>query len=368
MDSPTRLRTHADTAAALAHLSDDALTDLVASGTPAGTGIGGRASLLEVDGVRIFVKQVPLTATELEPSHVRSTANLFDLPLHCHYGIGTIGSPGFGAWRELAVHEMTTDWVRSGSFPGFPLLHHWRVLPDLPQPPPDALADVERCVAYWGGGRERVEALRTASTSLTLFLEYVPHTLHDWFSVQLRTENAESACALVEQGLEAVTGFLREQRHLIHFDAHFGNILTDGHRLFLTDYGLSLSSRFQLTSQERDFYNRHRDYDRAYALSYLVHWLVVDQYGLGRDEREEFIRACADGRRPEAIPPAAAALIARHARLAVVVGEFNRRLEQESRLTPYPHDDIEALSSSAVRAGSSTTSSSRASTLGPSGK
>jgi hypothetical protein len=368
MVSPTRLRTHADTAASLALLSDHALADLVASGTPAGTGIGGRASLLEVDGVRIFVKQVPLTATELQPDHVRSTANLFGLPPHFHYGIGAIGSPGFGAWRELAVHEMTTDWVRSGGFPGFPLLHHWRVLPDLPQPLPGDLADVERCVAYWGGGRERVEALRTASASLTLFLEYVPHTLHDWFSAQLRTENAESACALVEQGLEAVTGFLRAQRQLIHFDAHFGNILTDGHRLYLTDYGLSLSSRFPLDPQERDFYDRHRDYDRAYALSYLVHWLVVDQYGLGRDAREAFIRTCADGSRPEGIPAAAAALISRHARLAVVVGDFNRRLERESRLTPYPHDDVEALSSSAVRAGSSTMSSPRASTLGSSGK
>lgn len=132
MVSPTRLRTHADAAASLALLSDHALAELVASGTPAGTGIGGRATLLEVDGVRIFVKRVPLTATELEPGHVRSTANIFDLPPHFHYGIGAIGSPGFGAWRELAVHEMTTDWVRSGSFPGFPLLHHWRVLPDLP--------------------------------------------------------------------------------------------------------------------------------------------------------------------------------------------------------------------------------------------
>lgn len=163
-----------------------------------GVGIGGRSTLLEVDGVQVFVKRVPLTDIELHPNHVRSTANLFDLPPHFHYGIGAIGSPGFGAWRELAVHEMTTDWVRSGSFPGFPLLHHWRVLPGLPQSLPAELADVKRCVAYWGGGRERVEALRTASASLTLFLEYLPHTLHDWFSAQLRTENAESACALVE--------------------------------------------------------------------------------------------------------------------------------------------------------------------------
>ncbi|MFE3853904.1 protein kinase family protein [Streptomyces griseorubiginosus] len=370
MDSPARLRTHADLSTAFALLSDDDLARLVASGTPTGTGIGGRTTLVEMDGVRVFVKRVPLTETELRPHHVRSTANFFALPVHCHYGIGAIGSPGFGAWRELTVHEMTTNWVRSGRFPGFPLLHHWRVLPDTAQPLPEQLADEERAVAYWGGSpglRERLAALRTASASLTLFLEYVPHTLHDWLHEQLRTGDADSACALVEQGLDAVTGFLRE-RQLIHFDAHFGNILTDGHRLHLTDYGLSLSGRFQLRPEERDFFHRHRAYDRAYAFSYLVHWLVVDQYGLARDEREDFIRACADGRRPEGIPGAAAALISRHARLAVVIGDFNRRLEQESRLTPYPHEEADALSPRAVSAGSRTMSSVRASTLGSSGK
>jgi hypothetical protein len=263
---------------------------------------------------------------------------------------------------------MTTNWVRAGRFPGFPLLHHWRVLPEAHQSLPEELADVERAVAYWGGGRERVEALRTASASLALFLEYQPYTLHDWLHDQLRSDDADSACALVEHGLETVTGFLRKQR-LVHFDAHFRNILTDGRQLYLTDYGLALSSRFQLAPPEGDFYDRHRPYDRAYALSYLVHWLVVDQYGLARDDREDFIRACADGRRPEGIPEAAAALISRHARLAATVGDFNRRLEQESRLTPYPHAEVDALSpEAAVSAGSSTMSSSRASTLGSSGK
>ncbi|MFC8431392.1 hypothetical protein [Streptomyces sp. NPDC057253] len=122
MTSPERLTTHADLATTFALLSDGDLAELVASGTPAGTGIGGRAVLLEVDGVRVFVKRVPLTDTELRPHHVRSTANLFDLPVHGHYGIGAIGSPGFGAWRELATHEMTTNWVRSGRFPGNSLM------------------------------------------------------------------------------------------------------------------------------------------------------------------------------------------------------------------------------------------------------
>jgi hypothetical protein len=225
--------------------------------------------------------------------------------------------------------------VLSGRFPGFPLLHHWRVLPDPEPSLPEELADVERNVAYWSTGREHIEALRTASASLTLFMELLPHTLHDWLSAQLRTDDADTACALVEQGLEAVTAFLREHQ-LAHFDVHFRNVLTDGQQLYLADYGLALSPRFRLAADERDFYERHRHYDRAYALSYLVHWLVVDLYGYGRDERGDFIRACADGKRPEGIPRAAATLISRYAQLGVTVGDFNLRLERESRLTPYP--------------------------------
>ncbi|MET7481745.1 protein kinase family protein [Streptomyces sp. NPDC005538] len=335
MSDTSRIAVHSDIATSLALLSDHELAELVAAATPLGTGVGGRSVLVEVDGRKVFVKRMPLTDVERLPENVRSTANVFGAPAFCHYGIGAVPNPGFGVWRELVVHEMTTNWVVSGRFPGFPLLHHWRVLPDPEQWLPEELADVERNVAYWGGGREHIEALRTASASLTLFLEHLPYTLHDWVSAQLRTGDPDAACALVEHGLVAVTGFLHEHQ-LVHFDAHFRNILTDGRQLYLADHGLALSPRFQLTADERDFHDRHRHYDRAYALSYLVHWLVVDLYGYGRDERQEFIRACADGKRPEDIPRAAAGLISRYAQLAATVGDFNRRLAQESRLTPYP--------------------------------
>ncbi|MFJ5304778.1 protein kinase family protein [Streptomyces sp. NPDC088350] len=335
MSCTARVAAHSDIATALALLSDHELSELIEDGTPLGTGIGGRSTLVEVDGRRVFVKRMPLTDVERRPENARSTANVFGTPAFCHYGIGAIPSPGFGVWRELASHEMTTNWVLSDRFSGFPLLHHWRVLPDPEQSLPEELADVERNVAYWGGGREHIEALRTASASLTLFMEHQPYTVHDWFSAQLRTDDADIACALVERGLDAVTGFLREHQ-LLHFDVHFRNILTDGQRLYLADYGLALSPRFRLAPDERDFYDRHLHYDRAYALSYLVHWLVVDLYGYGPDERQEFIRACAEGKQPESIPGAAAGIISRHARLAALVGDFNRLLKDESRLTPYP--------------------------------
>ncbi|MFG2129380.1 protein kinase family protein [Streptomyces sp. NPDC048751] len=337
-----RLAAHHEIATSLALLSDAELAELLATGVPVGTGIGGRVLHVEVDGRRVFVKRVRLTDAERLPDHARSTANLFDMPSFCHYGIG---SPGFGAWRELAVHTMTTHWVLAGDFAGFPLTHHWRVLPDEPRPLPDELADVDRVVAYWGGAartRERIEGLGTATASLTLFLEHVPYTLHDWLDARIRTEDADTACALVEHGLAEATDFLRA-RGLLHFDVHFRNILTDGRRLYLADYGLALSSRFRLTPAERAFLDRHRDYDRAYSTSFFVTWLLVALHGYDRDTREACIRACADGARPEGIPAAVADVIARHAPVAAVMNDFLRRFEKESRQTPFPYDELRAL-------------------------
>src|SRR5690349_23866715 len=105
---PTRMSAHATVSSALGLLSDRRLAATVAAAPSLGSGIGGRSAELEVDGTRVFVKRVPLTDVELRPEHLRSTANLFELPLFYQYGVG---SAGFGAWRELAAHILTTGWV-----------------------------------------------------------------------------------------------------------------------------------------------------------------------------------------------------------------------------------------------------------------
>ncbi|MEV0335229.1 hypothetical protein [Nocardia sp. NPDC050717] len=63
--------------------------------------------------------------------------------MFCHYGVG---GPAFGAWRELAAHVMTTNWVLTGEFAGFPVMYHWRILPDS-APLPEELADIDRGLA-----------------------------------------------------------------------------------------------------------------------------------------------------------------------------------------------------------------------------
>ncbi|MFC9242832.1 protein kinase family protein [Streptomyces sp. NPDC057136] len=341
MSRGARLTAHRAVSASLALLDDRALRALVDTAEPLGSGIGGKSALLEIAGTQVFVKRVPLTDLERQPDgFIRSTANVFALPVFCQYGIG---GPGFGAWRELAVHTMTTNWVRAGEYEGFPLMYHWRVLPDS-TPLPEELADVERAVAYWGGGsqvRRRIEALQQSSASVALFLEYIPQNLHRWLGRQMDVggEAADRACTMVERDLEAGTSFMNS-RGLLHFDAHFENILTDGRRLFFTDFGLALSSRFELSQEEADFFDRHQTYDRCYTASYLVNWLVTALHGHGRDDREAQVRAYAQGERPTGNPEVAAAILARHAPLAAVMADFFRKLQYESRETPYPLEEI----------------------------
>ncbi|MGP4114239.1 protein kinase family protein [Streptomyces sp. 4N509B] len=343
-----RLGVHGGVSTSLALCSDRRLRELVDAAPSVSSGIGGRAVLLEVDGTPVFVKQIRLTDLERRTEHLHSTANLFGLPLFCHYGVGRIGAPGFGAWRELAVHTMTTNWVIAGDYEGFPLMYHWRVLPDLGEPLPEELADVERAVAYWGGGREmrgRIEGLRQSSASLMLFLEYIPQNLHHWLDVQIKAgdEAAERACTMVDEELNAGISFMNA-RGLLHFDAHFQNILTDGRRLFFADYGLAISSRFELARDEADFLEQHRTtYDQCYAVTHLVNWLTVALYGYGPEEREAFVRGCAEGVIPADAPAAVAALLARHAPVAAVMGDFYRRFQQESRATPYPLEAIRRI-------------------------
>ncbi|WP_454854022.1 protein kinase family protein [Promicromonospora soli] len=344
MSRDARLAPHGAVSTALSLCSDRRLRELVDAATPIGSGIGGKTVLLEVEGTPVFVKQVRLSDLERRPENVHSTADLFGLPVFSHYGVGTIGGPGFGAWRELAVQIMTTNWVLAGEYEGFPLMYHWRVLPDAGQPLPEELADVERAVAYWGGGlgmRRRIEALQQSSSSIMLFLEYIPQNLHDWLGVQVGAgdEAAERACAMVDRELDAGISFMNA-RGLLHFDAHFENILTDGRRLFFADYGLAISSRFELTPDEADFFAEHGGYDRYYSVTHLVNWLVVELYGYGPDERRAFVRSCAQGESPKGVPAAVAAVLLRYAPVAAVVGEFYREFQRESRAIPYPLEAI----------------------------
>ncbi|MFG1606103.1 serine/threonine protein phosphatase [Actinoplanes sp. NPDC049265] len=245
--------------AVLAGMSDVEIEALAATAAGRKRGVGGHTGTVTVGGTPVFVKSVPVTGLELD--HPGSTANLFGLPMNYHYGIG---SAGFGAWRELAVHTMTTGWVLDGTYPGFPVMYHSRVLPH--EPPP---VDVEHWAAHWHHDpaiRLRLEALAGAPAVVTLFLELLPYTMDLWLSDHPAPEWADAE-------LRTGAGFLRS-RGLLHLDAHFDNLLTDGHRVYFADFGLALHEGFDLEADERAFLDRHRDYDVDYVRGHLNHWLT----------------------------------------------------------------------------------------------
>ncbi|MEY2470376.1 MAG: hypothetical protein QOF21_3074 [Actinomycetota bacterium] len=231
----------------------DAMTDdeLLAVVDPAPVGGWGTSSSVALPGgTTAFLKRLPLTAVE----HARpySTRNHFALPTYYQYGVG---SAGFGAWRELATHMTLSD--------GVPALLHHRVMPAVAPAASDGAVhprssmDLDAYVAYWNGSaavREYISARQSASSELWLFMEHVPHRLFDWIR-----ENQSSTVGFVEELLATIRSL--HANGVFHFDAHFGNVVTDGTRPLLTDFGLATSLAFDLADDERAFIDAHRHYD-----------------------------------------------------------------------------------------------------------
>ena len=344
MSQRARVVRYGDVSTALALLDDRQLGRLVAAAPAVGSGVGGTSALLEIAGAPVFVKRIPLTDLERDPDNVMSTANLFGLPAFCHYGVVAVAGPGGGAWREVAANTMATNWVLAEQSEAFPLMYHWRVLPGA-MPPPEEHADIERVVAYWGGSaavRRRLEALGQASASVVLFLEFLPHRLDTWLSSQLAAgpDAVAAACARVERSLRANVAFMNASG-LLHFDAHFRNVLTDGHRVYLADFGLASSPRFDLSDDERDFLARNASHDACYAVRELLNWMVANIVGIPAPaERNEYLRRCAAGDRPTGLPEPVAELISRHAPAVAIMNDFYWNLFGVSRETPYPGQEI----------------------------
>ncbi|BEL04353.1 hypothetical protein Q0Z83_025440 [Actinoplanes sichuanensis] len=158
-----------------------------------------------------------------------------------------------------------------------------------------------------------------------LFLEHLPDGLPPWLSDPL------GRAAAVERQLFDMVAFLH-RREVLHLDGLFGNIRADDERLYLVDFGLATSSRFDLSDAERDFAARNAGHDADYASMRLVNWLVTSACGVsvpadsGPVARDQFVRRCATGDIPADVPPSVAEIIARHAPAAARMNDFCWRL------------------------------------------
>jgi hypothetical protein len=327
-DLDGRRRTHERIAGRLTAMGDEQLNALLgAEGVVWRASVhGSQTGVIEIDGVKVFVKQISLTDLERAAGHESSTANLFDLPLFYQYGVG---SAGFGAWRELAASLRAGAWALAGEQANFPLTYHWRVLPrTAPVLVPRQIAWLERAAAYWGGSeavRRRLEAIAGASAAVVLFLEHLPETLDDWLRRRWphgAPDTAVEAVVLRLHGQLRDAAAFMNARGMLHFDLNQSNLMTDGEQLYAADFGLALCGDFDLSPAERAFFESHRLYDRAYVDWAFAAWLTP------RDGKRE-------------LTPALRRLIDDAAPVADLFGRFLGALAETSKLTPYPEAEIE---------------------------
>ncbi|WP_203716648.1 hypothetical protein [Asanoa siamensis] len=184
--------------------------------------------------------------------------------------------------------------------------------------------------------RDRLAALADASSSLVLFLEHVPYRLHDSLS-----DDPLDRAETVERQLSAMVGLLRDL-HLLHLDPHMGNLLADGERIYLADFGLATSARFDLSAAERRFAERNATHDAGYASMTLTDWLVTNVCGVptpahgGPVARNAYVTRCAGGDIPADVPQPVAGILARHAPTAARMNAFYWRLFGGEVTAEYP--------------------------------
>ncbi len=222
----------------------------------------GRNHTITLGESQVFVKLIPMT--EIEFYNLFSTKNLYNLPTYCNYGFG---STGFGVFRELVTHIKTTNWVLEGEIATLPLMYHYRIIPFSGQRADVDIEHHKRYVEYWGNSENAGKYLldrANADYELVLFLEYIPHVLETWLLL-----NPDKLQQPLDE-LRTTIDFLRI-KGIIHFDAHFRNVLTDGGQIYLSDFGLVLDKSFALTKVEESFFEQNKFYDYGEVLRNLGH-------------------------------------------------------------------------------------------------
>jgi serine/threonine protein kinase len=265
-----RKQKYAQLSSQIAQLDNSQLSELLNQSDSQASSTGwGRNQMILLGQSKVFVKHVPVT--HLESENLFSTGNLYNLPTTYCYGFG---SPGFGVFRELVTHIKTTDWVLAGEIANFPLMYHYRIMPCSGQCAP---VDGEQW-SHDENARRYVLDKAIANYELVLFLEYIPHVLESL--LHNNPQQLENALRDIRTTLD----FL-QRKNIIHFDAHFRNILTDGQQTYLTDFGLALDQSFTLTEAEVTFFEENKFYDYGEVLRNLGHLIRAPYRACPGDEQ-----------------------------------------------------------------------------------
>lgn len=334
-------------AKSLEALDDAALIELLQHGSTLHSGLGGTSLKVAYDGCTLFVKMIPLNDLERSMDGQKSTANLFHLPCYYQYGVGSMG---FSAWRELSSHFMSTQWVLANENQQFPLLYHYRIIKKAQVPDPTEDDKRREHVVYWGNSvaiEKRWQANRQATHQIALILEFIPETLNNWLYTQAKMGDAEleRAIQMVETPLFETVAFMNA-KELLHFDAHFTNILTDGKQVYFADFGLATSTHFTLCNEEKLFFSKHHDYDRSFVAWALTKWIL--SYVFGREDHKRALASFAHGNSSattsKMLSPYLSATIKKYAPIAYLMNTFlEEMVADRSKKIAYPADELELL-------------------------
>lgn len=212
----------------------------------------GTNQIIKLGNKKVFVKRIPIT--DLEYKNQFSTKNLYKMPCYYNYGVG---SAGFGVYRELLTHIKTTNWVLDGSIENFPLMYHYRILPVSKKTNKINMIKHNQYVNYWNSNKNISKYIldrSKANYEMILFLEYIPYTFSTWI-----LKNVNKLDKVMKE-MQTTISFLRKNG-VIHFDMHLQNIVTDGEKTYLTDFGLVLDKQFELNKTEQLFFKNHSHYD-----------------------------------------------------------------------------------------------------------
>ena len=281
----------------IAQIDNKQLSSLFKDGESNKSSAGwGTNHIIVLGKSKVFVKRIPLT--DIEYNNMFSTKNLYDLPTSCNYGVG---SPGFGVFRELVTCIKTTNWVLEGKIGNFPLMYHYRIIPFFGKQMDIDRDGIREYIEHWGNNENIGNYLidrANANYELVLFLEYIPYVLEAWLK-----ENPDKLRKSLD-GLCKTISFLKGKK-IIHFDAHFRNILTDGDRIYLSDFGLTLDKSFTLSEEEKSFFEQNVFYDYGEILRNLGHLIwwsydscsrsdqrkIVQKYGIREDLKSYQVRS-----------------------------------------------------------------------------
>ncbi|HAT7747018.1 MULTISPECIES: protein kinase [Legionellaceae] len=328
----------------LACMSNQQLQQVLSTGKEMHAGIGGTSVRIDIENIPVFVKRVPITEFELKPDNFMSTANIFKLPMCYQYGIG---SAGFSAWRELAAHIMTTNWVISGQCPNFPMMYSWRIISNsLSKTDLSYWESTEKYLDYWENNpniKERIHGLNSANTSVLLFLEHFPRNLHQHLKEVLSSNISELDSINHLEKLNKSFGTALEfmqKKGFLHMDAHFHNILADEDDIYLSDFGLALSKKFDLSMTEHNFVKDHEHYDRCSYSVNLLH-AVLTAYA-GKEHWDKTLSDYLTNKFSIKLPNKINEILSINAHIAEKMHTFYKEI-QKDKSTPYPSNHMKEM-------------------------